>query len=172
MLEEVMSEEKYTEIAGNILDKLKKKITDELTETWYQEMQSYLYDQYSNVADNIEGKLIDKIAERFVKDKKSYKFKDIRKQLFADNREELVSILTDDMVKEHLENVFLEYTNKDYYFDWQWLDGIVKTICKNWNLFEHDKRINEQIVRELKRKDETIEWYKNKLVEIQGISEG
>jgi uncharacterized membrane protein YheB (UPF0754 family) len=171
MLEEVMSEEKYIEIASNILEKVKKKIDSELTETWYQEMQCYLYDQYSNVANNIEDKLIDKIAGSYLKEPESYKFKQIRQKMFEDNKEKLTSIITDDMVKEHLENVFLEYTNEHYYFNWQWLGGIVKTICKNWELFEHNKRINERIVCEIKRKDEIIEWYKNKLKEIQGLSE-
>lgn len=171
MLEEVMSEKKYTEIANNILEKVKKKITDELTETWYKEMESWLYEQYSNVEKDIERKTIDKIAERFIKDKKDYKFEEIRKQLFAENKEELISVLTDDIVTEHLENIFLGYTNKDYFYNWQWKDGIVKFICENWNLFENDNCINQQIVREIKNRDETIQWYKNKLAEIQGLSE-
>lgn len=172
MLEEVMSEKQYCEIAENILEKVKKKITDELTENWYREMQNYLYDQYSNVSDDIESKLIDKIAERFVKDKASYKFEDIRKQLFAENKEELIKVLTDDIIKEQLGNMLLGYTNRDYCWNWQWKEAIVNLICEQWSLFEHDKKINEQIVHIIKRKEETIEWYKNKLAEIQGLSEG
>ena len=117
MLKEVMSEEKYNEVAGKILEKVKKKITDELIEAWYGEMESWLYDQYVNVSDEIERKLIDKISERFVNDKTAYKFEEIRKQLFTENKEEIISVLTDEIVKEHMENVFLGYVSKDYSFN-------------------------------------------------------
>ena len=170
MLEKIMSEKGYEEIAKKVLKDLTKKIKEEIADSFYLEMEGWLYDQYANVQDKIERELIYKITERFVKEPGSYKFAELRKKMFKENKEELVRIMTKEVAKERLEEALLEYTNKDYWLSHNWLDGIVNLICKHWDKFEGNEKINRQIINKLESKQQEIEYYKNKIRELENVS--
>lgn len=167
MLEELMTEEKYVDIAHRVLERVKEKIKSELIDLWYREMENWLYEQYQNVESEIEYKIVDKFSDRFIKEPELYKYEELRTKIFEEHKDKLIPVLTDDFIKANLEKQFLYHTSNKYPYNWQWKDAIAEIIIDNWKLFEKDERINEKIVRELKNRDDLIDSLRKRLTELE-----
>ena len=159
----MFTEEDATLLAKMTLDKVSKSIKDDLMESFYQEVEEYLYQHYSTVKNRIEDELISEISDNFTQDPSKYKFTKLRKRIFEEYKDIISSALTDDVIKERLEEAFLGYTNKDYWFSWQWKDGIVNVILKYWDDFEKDERVNAKVCQEIKRRDGYINYLKQRI---------
>lgn len=166
---ELFNEKQAEELANKVLVSVKEKIKEQIADEFYNNLSGYLYEHYDNVKDKINGELIQAITEEYVKNPSEYKFADLRRKMFDENKDVLVKTLTDEAIKNSVENVMLEYTHRDYHFSWKWKDGIVKFILKNWDNFKDDERINEAFGRELDNRQNYIDSLKKQLDEIRDL---
>jgi hypothetical protein len=169
-LDKILTEEQATEVAKKILSKTCKKLIDEINSVFYSETESYLYEIYTNLKSKIETELIDDVTERFIKDPMHYKYYELRKKIFNENKEEILKPLTDDAIIQTMENILLQYTHRENYFNWQWKDGIVKLILENWDKFKDDERINENFGRKLKQLQDQNMKLTNQLNELMNYN--
>ncbi len=161
--DQVVTEEKMEELAvkiiGNVCDKVKNIIADEL----YNELARDAYEHYSNFKDRIEWELICDISHQFINDPKRRKYDDLRKKLWEENKEKMVLLLNDAAIFETIKKYMLRYTHKDEYFHWQWLDGIAWFICDHWDKFKDDPRVNDILNGEFARNRLEIENLKKQI---------
>jgi len=163
----LFNEQQVKELAESVLSNLREKIKDDIAESFYDRISDYLYEHYDNIKDKIENELIKEITEKFIEDPTAYKFSDLRAKLFQENKDKIITVLTDEVIESGMKNILFKRIDKDYYWNWEWKDGIAKMISEHWDLFERDKRINEQIVREIKNRDDSIERLKERLKEYE-----
>jgi len=152
-LDKIFTEEQVQELSKRVIDHVDKKLKDEVLYSLYNELDSYLWQHYENHKEKVEATLIDEITDRFKSDPDSYKYKDLRKRLWEENKEALTKKLTDEAIQECVENVILDYTHREYHFNHMWLDGIAKVIFNNWDRFKEDARIQAYFGRKMDQKD-------------------
>ena len=170
-LEQITTEKEVEQIGEKILASVRDKIKEQIGDALYSELRGYLYEHYSNHKDRIQEELIKEITEQYVKDSSSYRFKDLRRKIWDENKAEIVKSLTDEAVKDSVTNVIMEYTHRDYHFSWQWKDNIVRIILENWDKFKDDDRIKEAFGRELDNRQSYIDSLKQQLEEIKNIAD-
>lgn len=171
-LKNVFTEEQVTEVSDKILKLTLGKITNELNGTFYNEMASFLYEHYTNASGDIHKQLIKEIADQFIKEPKNHKFTELRKKLFIENKEHIITPLTDDFIEKNVESVILNHVcTEDYMFNWQWRDAVVKIVLANWDKFKDNERIQNSFGREIDSLKSQIQRLKQQLQEIQNIVE-
>ena len=143
------------------------QVIDLISDEFYDQIQAYLYQHYDNFKDRIESELIKKITEEFIENPKNHKFSDLRKKIFTENKELLTKVLQDEVIFNNVEDIIIEYTRKEYHFNWRWMNGIAEVIKKNWNLFKDDKNINQSFGREIERLTRTIKCLEEKISDIK-----
>ena len=170
-MEPIYNEEEVSMLVDNFSKKVTEKLKADLLDSLYQDVSNYLYEHYQNFHEKIERDLIKSICGEYTKDPTQYKFADLRKTMFNENKEELTKILTDEAIEKSVEDVIEKYTHRDYHFEWRWKDGISKIILEKWDNFKDDERIKQQFGRELDRRQERINWLENKLREVSDVLE-
>lgn len=168
-MKDIYDEKEVEKLSQGVLDSVKDKIKDQIADEVYSKIGGYLYEHYTNNKDKIENELIRSITEEYVKDPSVYKYADLRKKMFLENREELTKTLTDEAIYKSVEDVIEQYTHRDYHFEWRWKDGIARFILENFSKFKDDERVNEWIGRDIERKDNRIKWLEEKLREVSSV---
>lgn len=170
-LNKVFTEEQVAEVSDKILKATLGKLTDELNHKFYNEMGNFIYEHYSNASDEIHRQLIKEITEEFVKEPKNYKFAELRKKLFNENKELLVKTLTNEAIEKSVEDVIQNYTHRDYHFHWQWKEAIVRIVLSNWNTLKEDDRIKNSFGSEIDNLKGQIQRLQEQLQAVQTIVE-
>ena len=166
---DVYKEEDVIKLADEFAKKSVDKLKGDLVDAFYQDVSNYLHEHYQNNQNRIERQLISSICEEYVKDPKNYKFADLRKKMFLENKEEIVKTLSDEAIASSVENVIEQRISRDYHFEWRWKDGIAKFVVENLEMFKEDKRVQEWITRDIKRRDDRIAWLEEKLREVSDV---
>lgn len=166
-LSEIFKEEDVEEVADKILSKLLSKIKDDLSDSFYNEMKSYLFEHYSNASDDIKADLIKQLGDEFANNPKDYKFTNIRKRIFEENKGVIIKSLQYDIILKHIESILFEHTNELYIFDWQWDRAIIKYVRKNYRKINIEEKINEEYELERTIKDLEIKNLKNKIEQLE-----
>jgi len=165
---EIMYNEKDVELlAKKTLEKITENVKRDIADKFYNEMSDYLYEHYLNIDDRVKDDLINQISDNFIQNPREYKYKKLRDKIFVDNKEMLISLLTDEAIYNCVEAVILNYSHKSFAFSWQWHDAIAKIIIKNVDSFLEIERIQDMFARELCAKDNMIESLKRRLSEIE-----
>jgi len=170
-LDNVFTVDNVNDVSEKILKSTIDKITNALGDSFYNEISSFLYDHYSNSSDKIKDALINEMSDAFINDPANNKFKALRDKIFKENKDEILEYLTNDAIYQSVEKVILEYTHKNYIFNWQWKDGIYKFIKENWDLFKNDERINMKLNNDIDRLNAVIVELKRKLNDIKESAE-
>lgn len=170
-LNKITTEEAVNLASEKILSSVREKIKDQIADAFYKEMDGYLYEHYQNHKDKLEKELIEQITERFIQKPMEYKFAELRKKLFNENKELLTKTLTDEAIQKSVEDVIEQYTHRDYIFHWRWKDAIVKTIIENFDKFKNDERVQSQFIHQIENLKSQINCLQQKLNEISVISE-
>ena len=168
-MENIYNEEEIKRLADNFSKKVTENLKGDLLDCFYQDIQSYLEEHYQNFHNKIERNLIKSICEEYTKDPSQYKFIDLRKKMFIENKEELIKLLTDEAIEKSVEDVIEKYTHRDYTFSWRWNDAIAKIIIKNIDKFLDNERVQGMFARELENKNNRIKWLEEKLSEVSDI---
>ena len=168
-LNEVFTEKQVDEESDKILKSTIEKIKSELSDKFYNEMSSFIYEHYSNASDTIHENIVKEITEEFVTEPKNYKFFKLRQKLFNENKDLLIGILTDEAIEKTVETVIWQYTDKDYHFNWKWTDAIVRIIGENWNKFKDDERVNNGLLRQIDQLKSQISHLQEKLNDVQNV---
>lgn len=158
--EKIFTEKEVEEISDKILKKSIDKITHDLSHNFYDELNGFLYEHYQNVSKDIENDLISKITEDFIERPSDYKFLNLRKKIFNENKEKIIPILTEEAILNSLENIIWKHIDKNYHFSWKWTESIAGFILNNWNKLKSDERINNHLLNEiekLKEKNRTLQ---------------
>ena len=71
-LNKVFTEKQVDEVSDKILKSTIEKIKSELSDKYYNEISSFIYEHYSNASDTIHENLIKEITDEFVNDPKNY----------------------------------------------------------------------------------------------------
>lgn len=150
-LNQIFTEQEVNDVANKILNSSIEKVKDELSNKFYSEMSSFLDEHYLNKKNEIEKKLIDQIADNYISEPTLYKFSALRQKMFLENKDLIVKTLSEEAIKNSVEDVIMQYTHRDYNFSWKWKDEIVRVILSNWNLFKEDERINDRLLHEIER---------------------
>lgn len=162
-----LNEEQVNALAGGVLKKLKDGLVEQVADEFYTQMSCYLYDHYTSHKDKVFDGVLAEVVDKYRTEPRGGKFAELRKRMFEDNKETLTATLTDEAIMKSLEKALMEYTHRDYHFNWQWKEGIVKVILQNWDSFKDDPRINDAFGRALQRKDERIKYLEEKLGEVE-----
>lgn len=165
-LNTLFTEEQVEDVSRKILKRTVDKLTNELSTSFYNEMESFLYEHYQNNYDKIHKKLVEEITEEFIKDPKGYKFAKLREKLFNENKEILIKTLTDEAIEKSVEDVIERYTHRDYTFYWRWKDAIIRIIGDNWHKFKDDERVNSRLLRQIDQLKDQVNKLKEKLQNI------
>ena len=165
-LNEIFTAEQVDEVSNKILKSTIEKIKSELSDKFYNEMNSFIYEHYDNASSAIHENLIKKITDEFIADPKNYKFLQLRQKLFNENKELLTSIITDEAIEKSVENVIWQHIDKSYYFNWKWTDAIVRIIGENWHKFKDDERINNDLLHQIEQLKSQINNLQEKLYNI------
>ena len=168
-LNEVFSEKQVDEVSDKILKSTIEKIKSELSDKFYNEMNSFIYEHYSNASDEIHEKLIKEITDEFISDPKNYKFLKLRQKLFNENKELLTAIITDEAIEKSVENVIWQHTDKSYHFNWKWTDAIVRIIGENWHKFKDDERVNNGLLRQIEQLKSQISSLQEQLNDVRNV---
>lgn len=168
-LNEVFTEIQVDEVSDKILKSTIEKIKSELSDKFYNEMSSFIYEHYSNASDTIHKYIVKEITEEFVTDPKNYKFLKLRKKLFNENKDLIIGILTDEAIEKTVENVIWQRTDKSYHFNWKWTDAIVRIIGENWHKFKDDERVNNGLLRKIEQLKSQISHLQEKLNDVQSV---
>jgi len=168
-LNKVFTEEQVNEVSTKILKASIAKITDELQGKFNQELEIFIYEHYLNSKSQIEGNLIAEIVEEFIKNPMQFKFVKLREKLFLENKEFLITTLTDESIMINVENVIKNYTHKDHYFNWQWKDGIIRIIGENWHRFKDDERVNNGLLRQIENLKSQVNNLQQKLNDVENV---
>ena len=168
-LNEVFTGKQVDEVSDKILKSTIEKIKSELSDKFYNEMSSFIYEHYSNASDTIHENLIKEITEEFVTEPKNYKFLKLRQKLFNENKDLLIGILTDEAIEKTIETVIWQHTDKSYYFNWKWTDAIVRIIGENWHKFKDDERVNNGLLRQIDQLKQQISHLQGKLNYVQNV---
>jgi len=166
---EVFTEKQVDEVSDKILKSTIEKIKSELSDKFYNEMNSFIYEHYSNASDEIHEKLIKEITDEFILDPKNYKFLKLRQKLFNENKDLLATIITDEAIEKSVENVIWQHTDKSYHFNWKWTDAIVRIIGENWHKFKDDERVNSGFLRQIEQLKSQISYLQEKLNDVQNV---
>ena len=150
-LNKLFTEQDVNAVAGEILLATKDKLIEQIETAFYDVNKDYLYNIYDNNKDRIKRELIREISEEFVREPDKYDMKSIRDKMWSEHKTELLSTLTDEMVKANVEGSLGMHTSTDYYWHWQWKDAIVGFILKNWDILQNDERISSGLVREIEK---------------------
>lgn len=148
-LESIFAEEAVTRISEKILQSTKDKIKEQIAEEFFKEVEIYLFEIYDKFKEKIETDLIKEITEEYILTPDKYKYAQLRKKMFLENKELFIDLLTDEMIQKNIECVILQYTADDYYFSWRWKDGIGNFILNNIDMFENDERVISKLTREI-----------------------
>ena len=170
-LDKLYTEKQVEELGEKVLADVRDNVKEQIGDAIYSHLSCFLYEHYTNMRDKIKGELIQEITEKYVKNPKDYDYKDLRRKLWEENKNEIVKTLTDEVIKDSVENVIMEHTHRDYHFNWQWKDHIVRIILKNWDKFKDDERIKEAFGRELDNRQSYINSLKQQLEEIKSIAD-
>jgi hypothetical protein len=168
-LNEVFTEKQVDEVSDKILKSTIEKVKSELSDKFYNEMSSFIYEHYSNASDTIHENLIKEITEEFVTEPNNYKFLKLRQKLFNENKEVLTKLLTDEAIEKTLENVIWQHTNKEYHFNWKWTEALVRIIGENWHKFKDDERVNNGLLRQIDQLKSQISHLQEKLNDVQNV---
>jgi len=168
-LKEIFTEEQVNEVSDKVLKSTIEKVKSELSDQFYIQMSSFIYEHYDNASDTIHKKLINEITEEFVNDPKDYRFLKLRQKLFNENKDLLIGILTEEAIEKSVENVIWQHTDKNYYFNWKWKDAIVRIIGENWHKFKDDERVNNGLLRQIEQLDARIGYLQGKLNDVQNV---
>jgi hypothetical protein len=168
-LNEVFTEKQVDEVSDKILKSTIEKIKTELSDQFYNEMSNYIYEHYSNASDAIHKNIVKEITEEFVTEPKKYKFLKLRQKLFNENKDMLISVLTEEAIKKSIETAIWEHTDKSYHFNWKWIDAIVRIIGENWHKFKDDERINNGLLRQIEQLKLQISHLQEKLNDVQNV---
>lgn len=170
-LDKIYTEKQVEDLSENVLASVRDKVKEQIGDAIYSHLGSFLYEHYSNNKDKIEGEIISEITEQYVKNPTQYKYNNLRKKIWDENKDEIVKVLSDEAIKDSVENVMMEYTHRDYHFSWKWKDAIVKVILKNWDKFKDDERIKQAFGRELENRQSHINSLEQQLREIRDMAE-
>ena len=168
-LNKVFTEKQVDEVSDKILKLTIEKIKSELSDKFFNEMSSFIYEHYSNASDEIHEKLIKEICDEFIAEPKNYKFLKLRQKLFNENKDLLIGVLTDEAVEKTVENVIWQHTDKSYHFNWKWTDAIVRIIGENWHKFKDDERVNNGLLRQIDQLKTQISHLQEKLNDVQNV---
>ena len=168
-LNELFTEKQVDEVSNKILKSTIEKIKSELSDKFYNEMNSFIYEHYSNASDEIHEKLIKEITDEFISDPKNYKFLKLRQKLFNENKELLTTIITDEAIEKSVENVIWQHTDKSYHFNWKWTDAIVRIIGENWHKFKDDERVNNGLLRQIEQLKSQISSLQEQLNDVRNV---
>lgn len=150
-LNKLYTEQEAVDLAEKIMAAIRDKIKEQIANKFYEETEGWLHEVYANNKDKIMSELIAEITEQYVKEPHLYKFAHLRAKMWEENKSELVKTLTDEAITQDMENILMQYSHRDYHFNWQWKDGIVKVILNNWDKFKEDERIAQGFGREIER---------------------
>lgn len=168
-LDKVFTEKQVDEVSEKILKSTIEKIKSELSDKFYNEMNSFIYEHYSNASDEIHEKLIKEITDEFISEPKNYKFLKLRQKLFNENKELLVTVITDEAIEKSVENVIWQHTDKNYHFNWKWTDAIVRIIGENWHKFKDDERVNNGLLRQIENLKLQISNLQEQLNDVRNV---
>lgn len=159
------TQEEIEGVAKSVFDKAIEKIKAEITDNYYNEITSYLYEHFSNFNDRVRRDMIEKLAEEFGSDPSKYEYAKIRKSAYESHKDEILASLTKEVIESGISKAMKGYCDEAYHYSWQWKDEIAKFIIGNKYLFLDDERINAKFLRELQNKDEYIESLKRQIQE-------
>lgn len=168
-LKEIFTEQEVIEVSEKILSKTIDRIKNEIEGKFYNEMKDFLYQHYDNISDDVHKKLIQEISDEFISDPNNYKFVSLRRKMFDENKDLMIDILTDEFIKNKMEDVFWQRFNNDNFFKFKWVEGIVKLISENYNEIIKDESINSALLKEIKNLKEKNIYLQNKINEYDMI---
>ncbi len=165
-IESVFKEEDVTNVASKVLKEVTTKISDNISESFHKEMESYLYEIYDNFDRSLKYKLINETADKYISDPNNYKYRAIRDKLFIENRETIIDSIANDLIETKLNAILIHNSNSENWLAWQWKDGIVKFIQNNWVDFEADERINNGLLAQVRNLTEQIQRQREVIAEL------
>lgn len=148
-----------------------KKSLEKLFEDVRNEIETFALEQYDNIKSKIENDLISQIADEYGNEPDAYKFSQLRKKLFIENKEETLKLLTNEVIEENLERILLGRCDEKYYFHWEWKDAIAKFILSNWDILKDDKRFDFALRNEIEKLQNQINYIQKELNESKKESE-
>lgn len=169
-LNKVITEEQVTDLSMKVLKGTIGKITDELNNQFYKELEGYMYQVYDNVKDKIRREMVAELGKDFLKEPDKAEFSDIRKYMFAEHKGEILATLTDDAILHSMQIYMMNYTNHEHYFNWKWKDNICRLIIENWDKFKDDERIQANFGREMEMLKNRIKSLELQLDEARNIT--
>ena len=170
-INQVFTEQQVESVSEKILKLTIEKTKSQLSDVFYNEMKSFLYEHYLNVEPAIYDKLIKDLCDEFIESPMNGKFLKLRRKLFNDNKELLKSLLTDEAIKNSVENVIWSHTQVDYHFSWKWYEAITAIIISNIDKFEQKESVLGGLSREISKLKSQNESLKRRINEISDITE-
>ena len=160
----IFKEEEIEKLADNYIKKVKEKIKEDIADGMYNDLSWFLYEHYQNLQSKIESELIGSITEQYKKDPMDYKYWELRKKMFEENKEQLTKDLTDESIMLSVETVIHDYTHREYHFNWKWKEWIVRIIWDNWDKFKDDEKIKNWFDRKIDQQAQQIKNLEERLL--------
>lgn len=149
MIDNLFNEEQVEKVSSKILKSTIEKITGEISDNFYNEMSSFLFEHYDNASMEIRNKMINELCEKFIKDPKDYKYKELREKLFLENKDELTKVLTYDAIEKSVNNIIWGNLHVGQSFAWKWEECISDFVVKNISKILENVNIENKLLRKL-----------------------
>lgn len=136
-----LNEKEIEEVAGKILSSVRDKIVKQIANEFYDHYREFLYEHYQNYKSKIESELIKEFSDEFIKEPERYKYFELRKKLYEENKDTIDKALIKDVIEEGVGNTLRINTDSNFYFNYQWKEAVCRAILNNWDKFKDDERV-------------------------------
>lgn len=167
LVENLFTKEEVEKVSDRILSLTLDKFKDNMSNEFYNQMQSFLYEHYANAENDIQKNLISKISDEFIKNPKDYKFQKLRERLFDENKELLIDLLTEDSLRKYIENIIWDNIQDNHLFNWKWTEKIVKILSENSDKFENNKSLISEFLKQIEQLNAQISYLKSLVNELE-----
>lgn len=165
-LDKVFIEQDVVDVSNKILSKTIEEIKNELSNSFYDEMGSYLYEQYDNVKDKIKKELIQELADEFVKDPTNYKYSAIRKKLFEENKELLTAAVSKELMEKGISDVVWGYLSEGNMFNWRWAEYVARFIKENIFDLVGNSYVGDKLLLQIRSQQQTINYLNQRVSDL------
>ncbi|MCK9597787.1 MAG: hypothetical protein M0R06_02025 [Sphaerochaeta sp.] len=161
-MDDIFNKDDVEKFGNEVLLNIKDKI-DNIADDFYSKYQSYLYEHYDNFKASLEEKLIRQICETYVTNPYDYKYLALRDKLWFEHKNEIISGITEEKIKETIDIILNKYTHRVVAFPHCWDANIARFISEHLDLFKKNDDFNSAFGNLIHQKDDEIKYLNDKI---------
>lgn len=169
----LMPKEDMMKLEKVILEKTFTKAIEQLRRDFYHETENYIFETHQNIVENIMKEALDLIIwKQRAKYRNKFEMAELRARLYEEHKEDLDKDITEQVIDEWLSRILWVYVlHKTTRHARDLNNNLIKWIYNNLHNEELRKLVNDNVLLENKKLQDTVKRQREKLNEINGMTE-